>query len=415
MLKESEVITFGCRLNIYESEIMKQNLESNLSKGFAVFNSCAVTQESIKQIKTAIKRKKKENPEMKIIVTGCAAQIEPGSFLEMDEVDQVVGNSEKRDISSSLRNNNSEIVSDIMVNKDPLNSLTSGYKNRTRAFVEIQNGCNHRCTFCIIPFGRGNLRSKSKKDIISEIHNLINDGHKEIILTGVDIASWGNDINDELSLSNLVRKILNEIPKLERLRLSSMDVIGFDESLINLIAENPKIMPHIHLSLQSGDNMILKRMKRRHSREDAISLCKELKLARPEITFGADLIVGFPTETDEMFQNTLKIVDDCNLDWIHAFPFSPRPGTPAARMPQIERHIIKERSKTLRETAHKRKEMHLSNLIGSKVKVFMEKQNKGHTNQFAPVKFIEEEIKHGQTVDALIVDADKECAYALAI
>ena len=251
--------------------------------------------------------------------------------------------------------------------------------------------------------------------IINEIHKLINDGHKEVILTGVDIASWGNDINDELSLSTLVRKILTQIPELERLRLSSMDVIGFDESLINLIAENQKIMPHIHLSLQSGDNMILKRMKRRHSREDAIYLCEKLKLSRPEITFGADLIVGFPTETDEMFQNTLKIVDDCDLDWIHAFPFSPRPGTPAARMTKIEHHIIKERSKTLREAALKRKEIHLSNLIGSKVKVFMEKQNRGHTNQFAPVKFIEEEIKHGQTVDALIVDADKECAYALAV
>ena len=415
MGKESEVITFGCRLNIYESEIIKHNLEKDSVQGVTVFNSCAVTQESIKQIKKAIRNKRKEQPKKKIVVTGCAAQIEPKSFLQMKEVDQVLGNIEKRNISRNLKSKRSQQVSDIMINKDPLNSLTYGYKKRTRAFVEIQNGCNHRCTFCVIPFGRGNLRSKSKEEITIEIENQIKNGHKEIILTGVDIASWGHDKDPRLGLGVLVKYILDNIPELKRLRLSSMDVIGFDDLLIDLIANNSRILPHIHLSLQSGDNMILKRMKRRHSREDAISLCKILRDKRPEITFGADLIVGFPTENEDMFQNTIKIIEECDLDWIHAFPFSPRPGTPAARMPQNDIKIIKQRSKILRNVAQKRRKMHLTNLVGNTVEVFMERQNKGHTNQFAPIQLIEKEIKHSQTIKALVIDSDENFAYAKAI
>tara|TARA_B100000029_G_scaffold437330_1_gene452476 strand:+ start:725 stop:1972 length:1248 start_codon:yes stop_codon:yes gene_type:complete len=415
MGKESEVITFGCRLNIYESEIIKQNLEKDSVQGVTVFNSCAVTQESINQIKKAIRNKRKEQPNKKIVVTGCAAQIEPKSFLQMKEVDQVLGNIEKRNISRNLKSKRSQQVSDIMINKDPLNSLTYGYEKRTRAFVEIQNGCNHRCTFCVIPFGRGNLRSKSKEKITIEIENQIKNGHKEIILTGVDIASWGHDKDPKLGLGVLVKYILDNIPELKRLRLSSMDVIGFDDLLIDLIAKNPRILPHIHLSLQSGDNMILKRMKRRHSREDAISLCKILRDKRPEITFGADLIVGFPTENEDMFQNTIKIIEECDLDWIHAFPFSPRPGTPAARMPQNDINIIKQRSKILRNVAQKRRKMHLTNLVGNTVEVFMERQNKGHTNQFAPIQLIEKEIKHSQTIKALVIDSDENFAYAKAI
>jgi len=415
MGKESEVITFGCRLNIYESEIIKQNLEKDSVQGVTVFNSCAVTQESINQIKKAIRNKRKKQPKKKIVVTGCAAQIDPKSFLQMKEVDQVLGNIEKRNISRNLKSKRSQQVSDIMINKDPLNSLTYGYKKRTRAFVEIQNGCNHRCTFCVIPFGRGNLRSKSKEEITIEIENQIKNGHKEIILTGVDIASWGHDKDPRLGLGVLVKYILDNIPELKRLRLSSMDVIGFDDLLIDLIAKNPRILPHIHLSLQSGDNMILKRMKRRHSREDAISLCKILRDKRPEITFGADLIVGFPTENEDMFQNTIKIIEECDLDWIHAFPFSPRPGTPAARMPQNDIKIIKQRSKILRNVAQKRRKMHLTNLVGNTVEVFMERQNKGHTNQFAPIQLIEKEIKHSQTIKALVIDSDENFAYAKAI
>ena len=415
MGKEPEIFTFGCRLNSYESEIIEQNLIEKGVKDIAVYNSCAVTEEAIRQVKYSIRKKRRDEPNTKIVVTGCAAQIEPQSFLEMEEVDKVLGNSEKRDISSHLLRNNNNLVSDIMINEDPLNSLRNGYKSKTRAFVEIQNGCNHRCTFCVIPFGRGNLRSKSKEQIIKEINNLINEGHKEIILTGVDIASWNMENKKEASLGILIEYILSEAPRLERLRLSSMDVIGFDEKLIDLIANNKRILPHIHLSLQSGDNLILKRMKRRHLREDAIDLCDQLKQKRPEISFGADLIVGFPTETEEMFQNTLDIIEECQLDWIHAFPFSPRPGTPAAKMPQNDNKLIKLRSKILRDVAKQRKIKHLENLVGKNIEVFVEKDNKGHSNQFAPIKLIEREIKSGQTITALIKSSDENFAHGVAV
>ena len=415
MGKEPEIFTFGCRLNSYESEIIEQNLIEKGLKDIAVYNSCAVTEEAIRQVKYSIRKKRRDEPNTKIVVTGCAAQIEPQSFLEMEEVDKVLGNSEKRDISFHLLRNNNNLVSDIMINEDPLNSLRNGYKSKTRAFVEIQNGCNHRCTFCVIPFGRGNLRSKSKEQIIKEINNLINEGHKEIILTGVDIASWNMENKKEASLGILIEYILSEAPRLERLRLSSMDVIGFDEKLIDLIANNKRILPHIHLSLQSGDNLILKRMKRRHLREDAIDLCDQLKQKRPEISFGADLIVGFPTETEEMFQNTLDIIEECQLDWIHAFPFSPRPGTPAAKMPQNDNKLIKLRSKILRDVAKQRKIKHLENLVGKNIEVFVEKDNKGHSNQFAPIKLIEREIKSGQTITALIKSSDENFAYGIAV
>ena len=415
MGKEPEIFTFGCRLNSYESEIIEQNLIEKGLKDIAVYNSCAVTEEAIRQVKYSIRKKRRDEPNTKIVVTGCAAQIEPQSFLEMEEVDKVLGNSEKREISSHLLRNNNNLVSDIMINEDPLNSLRNGYKSKTRAFVEIQNGCNHRCTFCVIPFGRGNLRSKSKEQIIKEINNLINEGHKEIILTGVDIASWNMENKKEASLGILIEYILSEAPRLERLRLSSMDVIGFDEKLIDLIANNKRILPHIHLSLQSGDNLILKRMKRRHLREDAIDLCDQLKQKRPEISFGADLIVGFPTETEEMFQNTLDIIEECQLDWIHAFPFSPRPGTPAAKMPQNDNKLIKLRSKILRDVAKQRKIKHLENLVGKNIEVFVEKDNKGHSNQFAPIKLIEKEIKSGQTITALIKSSDENFAHGIVV
>ena len=415
MGKEPELFTFGCRLNSYESEIIEQNLIEKGVKDIAVYNSCAVTEEAIKQVKYSIRKKRRDEPNTKIVVTGCAAQIEPQSFVDMKEVDKVLGNSEKRNISSHLLRNNNNLVSDIMINEDPLNSLRTGYKSKTRAFIEIQNGCNHRCTFCVIPYGRGNLRSKSKEQIIKEINNLINKGHKEIILTGVDIASWNMENQKEASLGILIEYILNEAPRLERLRLSSMDVIGFDNKLIDLIANNKRILPHIHLSLQSGDNLILKRMKRRHLREDAIDLCKQLKQKRPEISFGADLIVGFPTETEEMFQNTLDIIEECQLDWIHAFPFSPRPGTPAAKMPQNDNKLVKLRSKILRDVAKQRKINHLENLVGKNIQVFVEKDNKGYSNQFAPIKLIEKEIKSGQTITALIKSSDENFAHGVAI
>lgn len=416
MTKKAEVITFGCRLNIYESEILKQGVKEHKIKDTAIFNSCAVTSESVRQVKQSIRKRKREFPNDKIIVTGCAAQIEPETFSSMSEVDLVSGNIEKRNIANliSSKSINKIEVRNIMENQQELNGLVDGYDNRSRAFIEIQNGCDHRCTFCIIPYGRGNSISKSVKNIINEINLMLEKGHKEIVLTGVDIASWGYDLDKKSNIGFLVKKILKGCPKLMRLKLSSMDVIGFDDELLEIITTESRVLPHIHLSLQAGDDMILKRMKRRHLRDDAISLCKKIRASRPEIAFGADFIVGFPTETNEMFLNTLNIVDECGLDWLHVFPFSPRPGTPASKMPQTDKVVSKERARTLREKGEKIKKLHLGNLVGKDVEVFVEKDNKGHTNQFAPVK-LAENYKPGTSVIAHISNSDDSFVYGRCI
>ncbi|MFL2843805.1 MAG: tRNA (N(6)-L-threonylcarbamoyladenosine(37)-C(2))-methylthiotransferase MtaB [Alphaproteobacteria bacterium] len=417
MSRDAEIITFGCRLNIYESEILKQGIKKDNIKNTSVFNSCAVTSETVRQVRQSIRKRKREFPDDKIIVTGCAAQIEPKTFSDMKEVDIVLGNLEKRDIKKLIDGNkaNTKInVSNILENKQKLNSLVDGYDNRSRAFIEIQNGCNHRCTFCIIPYGRGNSTSKSVKNIISEINLMLEKGHKEIVLTGVDIASWGHDLESKSNLGFLVNKILKGCPDLNRLKLSSMDVIGFDEQLLEIITSEKRILPHLHLSLQAGDNMILKRMKRRHLREDAINLCSEIRKKRKDMAFGADLITGFPTETDEMFLNTMKIVDECNLDWLHVFPFSPRPGTPAAKMPQNKKEVAKERARILRGKGEEIKKLHLGSLVGKEVEVFVEKNNSGHTNQFAPVK-LEDDFLPGSSVIAKIVKSDSNFVYGKSI
>jgi threonylcarbamoyladenosine tRNA methylthiotransferase MtaB len=416
MTKKAEVITFGCRLNIYESEILKQGVKEHKIKDTAIFNSCAVTSESVRQVKQSIRKRKREFPNDKIIVTGCAAQIEPETFSSMSEVDLVSGNIEKRNIANliSSKSINKIEVRNIMENQQELNGLVDGYDNRSRAFIEIQNGCDHRCTFCIIPYGRGNSISKSVKNIINEINLMLEKGHKEIVLTGVDIASWGYDLDKKSNIGFLVKKILKGCPELMRLKLSSMDVIGFDDELLEIITTESRVLPHIHLSLQAGDDMILKRMKRRHLRNDAISLCKKIRASRPEIAFGADFIVGFPTETNEMFLNTLNIVDECGLDWLHVFPFSPRPGTPASKMPQTDKVVSKERARTLREKGEKIKKLHLGNLVGKDVEVFVEKDNKGHTNQFAPVK-LAENYKPGTSVIAHISNSDDSFVYGRCI
>ena len=413
MTKKAEIITFGCRLNIYESEILKQGVKEHEVKNTSIFNSCAVTAESVRQVKQSIRKRRREFPEEKIVVTGCAAQIEPETFSKMQEVDLVSGNIEKRDILNILskeKNSKKIEVQNIMETRQSLNGLTDGYDNRSRAFIEIQNGCDHRCTFCIIPFGRGNSVSKSVKNIINEINLMIEKGHKEIVLTGVDIASWGHDLDKKSNLGFLVKKILQGSPDLTRLKLSSMDVIGFDDELIEIITTEERILPHIHLSLQAGDNMILKRMKRRHSRDDAINLCKRIRKRRPEVAFGADIITGFPTETEEMFLNTLNIVDECGLDWLHVFPYSPRPGTPAAKMPQNDKKVSKQRAKILREKGEKIKKIHLEGLVGKKIEVFIEKNNTGHTNQFAPVK-LEESYEPGTSILAHINQSDNNFVY----
>ena len=417
MNRDAEIITFGCRLNIYESEILKQGIKKSNIKNTSVFNSCAVTSETVRQVKQSIRKRKREFPDDKIIVTGCAAQIDPKTFSEMEEVDIVSGNLEKREINNLIKKDKPKAkinVSNILENKQNLNSLTDGYDNRSRAFVEIQNGCNHRCTFCIIPYGRGNSSSKSVKNIINEINLMLEKGHKEIVLTGVDIASWGHDLETETNLGFLIDKILKGCPDLKRLKLSSMDVIGFDDQLLEIVSSEKRILPHLHLSLQAGDNMILKRMKRRHLREDAINLCSKIREKRNDMAFGADLITGFPTETDEMFLNTIKIVDECNLDWLHVFPFSPRPGTPAAKMPQNKKETSKKRAKILREKGEEIKKAHLKNLVGKEIEVFVEKNNSGHTNQFAPVK-LEDEFLPGTSVIAKIFKSDDNFVYGKSI
>ena len=417
MNRDAEIITFGCRLNIYESEILKQGVKKGNIKNTSVFNSCAVTSETVRQVKQSIRKRKREFPGDKIIVTGCAAQIDPKTFSEMEEVDIVSGNLEKRDINNLIKKDKPKAkinVSNILENKQNLNSLTDGYDNRSRAFVEIQNGCNHRCTFCIIPYGRGNSSSKSVKNIINEINLMLEKGHKEIVLTGVDIASWGHDLETETNLGFLIDKILKGCPDLKRLKLSSMDVIGFDDQLLEIVSSEKRILPHLHLSLQAGDNMILKRMKRRHLREDAINLCSKIREKRNDMAFGADLITGFPTETDEMFLNTIKIVDECNLDWLHVFPFSPRPGTPAAKMPQNKKETSKKRAKILREKGEKIKKAHLKKLVGKEIEVFVEKNNSGHTNQFAPVK-LEDEFLPGTSVITKIFKSDNNFVYGKSV
>ena len=417
MNRDAEIITFGCRLNIYESEILKQGVKKGNIKNTSVFNSCAVTSETVRQVKQSIRKRKREFPDDKIIVTGCAAQIDPKTFSEMEEVDIVSGNLEKRDINNLIKKDKPKAkinVSNILENKQNLNSLTDGYDNRSRAFVEIQNGCNHRCTFCIIPYGRGNSSSKSVKNIINEINLMLEKGHKEIVLTGVDIASWGHDLETKTNLGFLIDKILKGCPDLKRLKLSSMDVIGFDDQLLEIVSSEKRILPHLHLSLQAGDNMILKRMKRRHLREDAINLCSKIREKRNDMAFGADLITGFPTETDEMFLNTIKIVDECNLDWLHVFPFSPRPGTPAAKMPQNKKETSKKRAKILRDKGEEIKKAHLKNLVGKEIEVFVEKNNSGHTNQFAPVK-LEDEFLPGTSVITKIFKSDDNFVYGKSI
>ncbi|RPF90108.1 MAG: tRNA (N(6)-L-threonylcarbamoyladenosine(37)-C(2))-methylthiotransferase MtaB [Rhizobiales bacterium TMED168] len=417
MKRNAEIITFGCRLNIYESEILKQGVKDNNIENTSIFNSCAVTSETVRQVKQSIRKRKREFPGDKIIVTGCAAQTEPKTFSEMDEVDLVSGNIEKRNINNLISNEfskNKINVGNIMDNKQELNGLTDGYDDRSRAFIEIQNGCNHRCTFCIIPYGRGNSSSKSVKDIISEINLMLETGHKEIVLTGVDIASWGHDLEKKSNLGFLISKILIGCPNLKRLKLSSMDIIGFDDQLLDIVSSEKRVLPHLHLSLQAGDNMILKRMKRRHLREDAINLCSKIRGKRKDVAFGADLITGFPTETNQMFLNTLKIVDECNLDCLHVFPFSPRPGTPAAKMPQNKREVSKERARILRNKGEEIKKLHLNNLVGKEVEVFVEKNNSGHTNQFAPVK-LEDDFLPGSSVIAKIIKSDNNYVYGKSI
>ena len=401
--------TMGCRLNSYETEAMRKLTSEAGLENSIIINTCAVTAEAVRKSRQEIRSLRRKFPSSKVIVTGCAAQIEPQSFSDMPEVDFVVGNSAKMDVATwkTLSTDKSfgtenVLVDDIMSVRENSGHLIDGFGTRSRAYVQIQNGCDHRCTFCIIPYGRGNSRSSPAGVIVEQIKRLVGTGFKEIVLTGVDLTSWGADLPTSPSLGNLVLRILKLVPDLKRLRLSSIDSIEADDSLLEAIANETRLMPHLHLSLQSGDNMILKRMKRRHLRDDAIKFCETVKKLRPEITFGADIIAGFPTETDKMFDNSLKLVKECNLTWLHVFPYSPRVGTPAARMPQVNKLTIKNRAAELRALGKNQVEKHLKTEIGQTHHILMETPHVGRTEQFTEVQLTIEQ-NPGQIVKKTVI------------
>ena len=396
--------TLGCRLNAYETEAMKALAGAAGVEGAVVVNTCAVTSEAVRKARQEIRRLRRENPEAKLIVTGCAAQTEPETFSAMTEVDAVIGNAEKMEPATwaGLMASTEKVrVDDIMSVTETAGHLIDGFGTRSRAYVQVQNGCDHRCTFCIIPFGRGNSRSVPAGVVVDQIKRLVDKRFNEVVLTGVDLTSWGADLPSAPRLGDLVMRILKLVPDLARLRISSIDSIEADENLMQAIATEPRLMPHLHLSLQHGDNLILKRMKRRHAREDAIAFCEEARALRPDMTFGADIIAGFPTETDAHFENSLKLVEDCGLTWLHVFPYSPRRGTPAARMPQVHGGVIRERAARLRAAGEARVRAHLAAQVGRDHAVLMENARMGRTEQFAEVVFSEDRPV-GQIVPARI-------------
>jgi len=380
-----DVVTFGCRLNTYESEVIRRAATTAGVDGAIVVNTCAVTAEAVRQAKQTIRRLKREQPDARIIVTGCAAQTEAKTFAAMPEVERVVGNEEKFN-TESWTTGGKIAVSDIMSVKTMRPHAIDSIEGRARAFVQVQNGCDHRCTFCIIPFGRGNSRSLPLEDVVAQARRLVANGYREIVLTGVDITSYGADLADAPRLGTLVKRLLKDVPDLARLRLSSIDSVEADSALLDALGSESRLMPHLHLSLQAGDDLILKRMKRRHSRNDAVSFCEQVRRLRPDVVFGADIIAGFPTENDDMFARSLDLIDACGLTQLHVFPFSPRPGTPAARMPQIDRPIIKERARRLREKGDEALRHHLDREIGARRRVLAESRALGRTEQFTPVR-----------------------------
>jgi threonylcarbamoyladenosine tRNA methylthiotransferase MtaB len=436
-----DVLTFGCRLNAYESEVIRENAAAAGLADVVVVNSCAVTAEAERQARQAIRRSRRERPQARVIVTGCAAQTNPDSFAVMAEVDKVVGNDAKMrastwsDIRREFRpdsrpetktgsgvresalspgiaeatgvvvNRSGKIaVGDIMAAKDAPHFIDR-MDGRVRAYVQVQNGCDHRCTFCIIPFGRGNSRSLPMDVVIDQVRRLVENGYREVVLTGVDLTSYGADLKDAPRLGALVRQILRQASGLARLRLSSLDCIEIDSDLIAALAEEERLMPHLHLSLQAGDDLVLKRMKRRHSRGEAVALCAALRRVRPDLVFGADFIAGFPTETDEMFRRSLDLVDECGLTRLHVFPYSARPGTPAARMPQVARDVVKERAARLRRHGEAALHRHLDGEVGAWRRVLIETPHGGHSEHFTPVAFAEP-LAAGAIIDAHIAGHD---------
>ncbi len=420
----TEVVTFGCRLNALESEVLRRNaLEAGLTDAVIV-NTCAVTSEAERQARQSIRRLRRERPETKIIVTGCAAQIHPDRFAEMPEVDLVLGNTEKmtaaalRDVPPPpLRGRAGEgggaglalsgervRVSDIMEVRETAAHLVDGFDNRTRAFVQVQNGCDHRCTFCIIPYGRGNSRSVPMGAVVEQVRTLVDSGYREVVLTGVDVTSYGGDLPGAPALGQLVRRLLAAVPELERLRLTSLDPAEMDDDLWSLLADEPRLMPHLHLSVQAGDDLILKRMKRRHSRADVVRLVERARSTRPALSIGADLIAGFPTEDDAAFANTLALVEECGIAFLHVFPFSAREGTPAARMPQVPVRVRKERAERLRTAGDAILSAHLGAQVGGSVRVLVEGEGEGRAEDYARVR-LDGATAAGTVVAARVVAA----------
>ncbi len=410
-----ELVTFGCRLNTYESEVMRREAEvaglGALKDGAVIFNTCAVTAEAVRQAKQSIRKVRRENPAARIIVTGCAAQTDPKSFAAMGEVDLVLGNEEKLKASSyralpdfGVNDTEKARVNDIMSVRETAAHMVDAIEGRARAFVQVQNGCDHRCTFCIIPYGRGNSRSVPMGAVVEQVKRLSGNGYAEIVLTGVDMTSYGADLPGAPKLGRLVKTILKQVPDVRRLRLSSIDSIEADEDLLEAIAGDRRLMPHLHLSLQAGDDMILKRMKRRHQRDDSIRFCADVRGVRPDIVFGADIIAGFPTETEAMFANSLDIVEACGLTHLHVFPFSPREGTPAARMPQLRRDVIKERAARLRAAGKAAYRRHLDSLLGTRQSILVERDGLGRTEGFTLAAI--ETGQPGEIVEAIITGHD---------
>lgn len=415
----ARVQSFGCRLNIWESEVIARHSDAAGLKDTIIVNTCAVTAEAEKQARQAVRKHRRENPDARIVVTGCAAQIDPGGWQGMAEVDAVIGNHEKLALKTwqGLAGRNSSetlmAVGDIMSVQETAPHLLEGFDHRTRAFLQVQQGCDHRCTFCIIPYGRGNNRSVPEDVIINQVRELARSGVAEVVLTGVDIASWGSDFADAYGLGRLVKTILAKVPELKRLRLSSVDPAEIDEDLLSALAEDSRLMPHLHLSVQHGDDMILKRMKRRHLRRDVLRLVDAVRNVRPDCVFGADLIAGFPTEDDQAHAATLELINSAELTWLHIFPYSPRGGTPAARMPQVEGRTIRERARQLRDAATKQQQAFLKTCVGATEDILLETGGIGHTPRFAKARMkAASEIEAGQIYQARITGVDRDILQA---
>ncbi len=405
--------TLGCRLNAYETEAMKELSQQAGLTDAVIVNTCAVTAEAVRKARQEIRKLRRENPNARLIVTGCAAQTEPQTFAAMAEVDAVIGNTEKmrpetwKGMAADFIGETEAVqVDDIMSVTETAGHLIDGFGTRSRAYVQVQNGCDHRCTFCIIPYGRGNSRSVPAGVVVDQVKRLVDRGYNEVVLTGVDLTSWGADLPASPKLGDLVMRILKLVPDLPRLRISSIDSIEVDENLMQAIATEPRLMPHLHLSLQHGDDLILKRMKRRHLRDDAIRFTEDARKLRPDITFGADIIAGFPTETEAHFENSLKLVTDCDLTWLHVFPYSKREGTPAARIPQqVNGTVIKDRAARLRAAGNAQVTRHLSAQVGKQHNILLENPHMGRTEQFTEVTFASEQLE-GQIVTADIQGTD---------